>query len=420
MNLPEFNSALLDQLYPFAISLSLGLLLGLERERHAASRAGLRTFGLTAILGTLSALLGQSLQSAWPVAAGFALTGLRMVAAYFQHPDREDPGTTSVVALMIAFGLGALCWHGHTALAAIIGVVTAILLAFKAELRGMSERLSTRDVHSMLQFLVLTLVVLPILPSTNFGPYDALNLAQIWTMVVLVSGISLAGYAALRITGPEKGVWILGLLGGMVSSTATTMVYSRRARETPANAASASTVILLSNTVVFARLLAVTAVVAPGIFPRLLAPMGAGLAAGIVAALICTRHCGRGGDGLLADVKNPTELSTALSFGGLYALVLFLSAWLSDIAGSKGLYAVALAAGVTDVDAITLSSLRLFNLDRLAPEHVVGAVVLALLSNMVFKGALAVSLGGGALARRVLPGLAAMGLAAGAAALLAP
>ncbi len=418
MNLPAFNSPLLDQLYPFAISLSLGLLLGLERERHPESRAGLRTFGLTALLGTLSAQLGDTLHSVWPVALGLATVGAMMIAAYLQRPDQEDPGTTSVVALMLAFGLGALCWFGHTTVAAILGVITAMLLAFKTELRGISQQLSGRDVRSMLQFLVLTLVVLPILPNTEFGPYQALNLAQIWTMVVLVSGISLAGYAALRIVGAEKGTWLVGLLGGLVSSTATTMVFSRRSRETPGFASTASAVILLSNTMVFGRLLAVIAVVAPAMFSHVLPIMGLGLAAGAAAAMICMRQCSNGHTMAVPEVKNPTELSTALTFGGLYALVLFLSAWLSDIAGSKGLYAVALAAGVTDVDAIVLSSLRLFNLDKLTADHVAIAIVLAMLSNIGFKSALAVSLGGADLARRVLPGLVAMAAAMAAGLLL--
>ena len=254
----------------------------------------------------------------------------------------------------------------------------------------------------------LALVILPILPDRNFGPYDALNPRNIWLMVVLISGVSLAGYAALRMVGARHGAALIGLFGGLVSSTATTMIFARHARAHAALARTAMVVILLANIVVLVRLAVVSFVVAPTLLPNLLAVLGGGMLLGVAATLWGWRQL-EGGDELpLPQVSNPTEIRTALGFGLLYALVLVLSALLQDIAGSRGLYLLALASGLTDVDAITLSSLRMFGMEKLDAAQTVTAITLATLSNLAFKTGLVIVIGGAALARFTLPGFLAI------------
>lgn len=391
----------LEFIQAFLLSLGIGLLMGLERERNPASRAGLRTFGLVTLLGTVCALLAVRTESPWLIAAGLVVVGAMMISAYHRQPDASDPGTTSVVALLLAFCYGAMIWYGYRTVAVMLAILTTILLYFKAELQTVSKQLTRRDITSVLQFCVLSLVILPILPDRNFGPYDTLNPYQVWWMVVLISGVSLAGYAALRIVGQRHGAPILGLLGGLTSSTATTLVYARHARGTTSLIQLSLVVILTANLVVLVRLATVAAIVQPAILPSLLPVLGAGLVAGIAFAAFAWRKLDGSNELPELDLRNPTEMGTALTFGAVYAGVLLLSAALSEHAGSLGLYAVAVVSGLTDVDAITLSSLRLFGQGKLPANEATTAILLAMLSNLAFKFGIVVSVAGSALAKRV-------------------
>lgn len=403
-----------DQIQAFLIAIGIGLLIGLERERVPSARAGLRTFGLVGMLGALAGLLGQSLDSIAPLAVGMTAVATMIIAAYLRHPDPTDPGTTSVAALLVCFCLGAAVWYGYATLAVMLAVSTTVLLYFKTELRGIATRLSARDWRSILQFCVLSLVILPILPNAEYGPYGALNPYQLWWMVVLISGVSLAGYAALQLVGARYGAAFVGLFGGLASSTATTMVYARNARSSAEVVPMAALVILIANLVMVVRVSAIAAVVAPSLLGTLAVVSVPALVLGALALLWYWR-LGDGGEAVLPATSNPTELRAALGFGLLYALVLLGAAWLSDTVGTGGLYVLALVSGLTDVDAITLSSLRLFSLDKLGAQPAVIAIGLAMFANLGFKTGMAVVIGGRMLGLRVLAGMGAVaaGLLAG-------
>jgi hypothetical protein len=359
-----------EVLQAFATSIGIGLLIGLERERQSDIKAGLRTFALVGMLGSLCAMLTQITDSGWILAAGLLAIAAMIIAAHVSDPlDTGDPGTTSVVALLVCYALGAMVWFGHGSTAVMLAVATTVLLYFKAELHGISRSLTPLDLLSILQFGVLALVILPILPDRNFGPYDALNPRNIWLMVVLISGVSLAGYAALRMVGARHGAALIGALRrtGVVHRDDHDLRPPRPRPRSPGahgdgrhpagqhrGAGAPERGDLRRRAVDTAQ---------PG--------CGAGRrhAAGRGATLWGWRQL-EGGDELpLPQVSNPTEIKTALGFGLLYALVLVLSAWLQDIAGSRGLYLLALASGLTDVDAITLSSLRMFGMENSMPRR---------------------------------------------------
>ncbi|WP_220634638.1 MgtC/SapB family protein [Georgfuchsia toluolica] len=409
-----FSASLSEHLRAFVTSLAIGLLIGLERERKPDAKAGLRTYALVALLGTLAAMLGQETGSGWMLAAGMLVIGAMMMLALTVDPQQEhDPGTTSVIALMTCYALGATVWFGYETLAVMLAIVTTALLYFKAELHGFSRSLTAKDLISILQFAVLSFVILPILPDQNFGPYGALNPHQIWWMVVLISGVSLAGYTALRIVGPRHGPALIGFFGGLVSSTATTMVFARNAKSIPDMTRTAAVVILIASLMVMLRLALFSGVVATALVLPLGMVLGTGLVAGVGITLLSWRGLSRQGEMPMPEVANPTEIRAALTFGLIYGLVLLLSAWLQDIAGARGLYAVALASGLTDVDAITLSTLRMFNLGKLGETQAVIAIALAVVSNICFKAGLALSIGGATLGRHALPGLAAIAIGIG-------
>jgi uncharacterized membrane protein (DUF4010 family) len=255
--------------------------------------------------------------------------------------------------------------------------------------------------------------VLPILPDHAYGPYGVLNPRDIWLMVVLISGIGLASYIALRIAGERHGGLLAGILGGLVSSTATTVLYARRSRESEAMNRLAARVVPLTNLVPLLRIAVVAAVVQPAMLRFLLPVLLVALAAGALVAGVPLWRATREAAAPVPELRNPAEIGTAVKFGAFYALVLLATAWLSDLAGSSGLYAAALASGVADIDAITLSSLNLYGESRIPAAQALVAIALAYGSNLVFKlGVLAWF--NPALALRVLWPLAATAVAGGA------
>ncbi|SNX60264.1 Uncharacterized membrane protein, DUF4010 family [Nitrosomonas ureae] len=405
---PEFTlNGELAALPHFLTSLAIGLLIGLERERSPGSRAGLRTFALVALFGTLAAMLSEKV-TPWLLPSGLVIVGLMTISTYLRAKDENaDPGTTTVAAILVCYGLGAAVWYGYHNLAVMLAIITTILLYFKAELHGITQNLSRRDLISVLQFAVLSFIILPILPDKNFGPYEATNPHQIWLMVVLISGVSLAGYIALRLLGQRHGA-ILGLFGGLVSSTATTLVYARRSVENQSFTQLAVVVILIANLTVLIRLAIISTVASPAIVPQLLPVLGSGFLLGAsVTAYWWHKLSKLQEEALMPEIKNPTEIRTAATFGLIYGIVLFCSAWLSDIAGSGGLYAVAVISGLTDVDAITLSSLRLYELGKLDITQAVMAISLGLLSNIGFKLGLIFFFGHRLLAKQCISGMLA-------------
>src|SRR5574343_533685 len=405
---------LVEPVKAFATALGIGLLIGMERERRPDSAAGLRTFSLVAMLGCLFALLDERSGSTWLLAIGLLVIAGAMIASNFSSQQEEQyRGFTSEAAVVVTYGLGAAVWFGYATLAVMLAITTTVLLYFKAELKQFSQRTTPKDINSILPFAVLSLVILPILPSEDFGPYNAINLRQIWWTVVLISGLALAGYLALRSIGARHGAAVLGIFGGLASSTATTMMFSRHARDHGHLVRMSAIVILIANVMVMIRLGIVASVVAPSLIGPLAMVFACGIVPGVAMALYGWKELAEAGELPMPAAKNPNAMNTAVSFGLLYAVVLLTAAWLQDVAGNSGLYIVALVSGLTDADASVLSTLRMFNLDKVAGTEAVIAVTLALVANLIFKIGLVLSIGRGPLARPALPGRLATGAGLG-------
>lgn len=400
----------------FVTSLAIGLLLGVERERKPHPLAGIRTFPLAAMLGTLVAMLAQTTGSPVLIAVGLAgIVSLGFLPEGHQETEIQEPRTTTLVSLMLAYGLGVLVWYQQTGLAVATAILATALLYLKPELTGMAHKLERRDLLSLLQFATLTFIVLPLLPDRAMGPYLALNPHKIWLMVVLIVGVSLSGYLAVRLFGERASGPLLGLLGGLVSSTATSLVYAREARNTPDSLGFATSVILLANIVLFMRLTMLAAIIMPSALGPVALVMLPALALGLITTVIRFRHDQNRESRPELTLSNPTELKLALGFALMFAVVVLCSAWLHDLYGSKGVYVVALISGINDVDPITLTVLNLFGENRLGINQVINAIVLAVLANNLFKYGLIASLGGRTLAWRCLPTFAAtaVGMLAG-------
>lgn len=381
------------------IALGLGLIVGIQRESAASDLAGVRTFPLVTLLGAVSALLAQA-AGGWVLAAGLvgvaAATAMGNVARL--RSSESDPGITTEVALLLMYALGAYVMDGNRAVAVVLGGTVAVLLHFKAELHGLVSRLGGAELRAIMQFVLLALVVLPVLPDANFGPYSVFNPREMWLMAVLIVGLSLAGYIALKFFGERAGIVAGGLLGGLISSTATTVSWSRITRTQPDASRAAALVIVIASTVVYGRVLVeIGAVARP--FLAAAAPPIAVLAAGMAASALWLWLRTRDEAAARTDGQQPASLKTAFSFAALYVLVLLAVAFVNERVGTRGLYVVSIVSGLTDVDAITLSVARLVGSGQIDGSQGWRLVVVGVLSNLVFKGAMAAALGDGRLRR---------------------
>ena len=400
--------------YRFGAALAIGLLIGLERE-HAAARAqekifaGVRTFPLLSLAGCMALLLSENLGSPLPFGIITALVGILVAVTYAISARQGQIGMTTEIAAVVAYLLGALCYTEQFALAAALTVVTMVLLSLKLEMRALAAKLSQEDIYATLKFAVITAIVLPVLPNRTFGPLDVLNPYKIWLMVIFISGISFLGYLLIKSVGPRQGIGLTGLLGGLVSSTAVTLSFSQRSTREKALARPFAMAIMVAWTVMFARILVVVSALNRPLFGVLWLPL---LIAGVVGLGYCgylalaqrTRETGD------VDFANPFELGPAVKFGLLYAAILLIAKAAQLYLGNTGVYLSSIVAGLTDVDAITLSLSQLSSGGASALDLVTAArgIVFACISNTAVKGGIVLASGSRELRRALLPGFVAM------------
>jgi uncharacterized membrane protein (DUF4010 family) len=395
------------------IAIGIGFVIGLQREWAEDKPLGMRSFALISALGGLTALLLET-AGPWPLAAGFL--GLALVLAALVHNERLE-GITTIIAGLLVYFIGAAAVAGFTAHAVVLGGVVTLLLHWKKPLHHLVERIGSRDFEIIARFILITLVVLPVLPNRGYGPYGVFNPFEAWLMVVLIVGINLASYVTFRLLGKVSGGWLTGVLGGLISSTATTISYAGKSKERHSMGPVAALIVLVASIVVYARVLLELAIVAPKLIWPLLGPA---LVFSLVLLVLGGLQSLRISQSTEAEPqlrKNPAQIKLALSFGALYVLILFAVAAARDHFGEDAIYAVALISGLTDVDALTLSMGQLFSRSEIAAEVAWRSIFLASLANLAFKFAAAAVLGSRSL-RRLMLAAAAIALPAGAAILL--
>jgi len=369
----------------YFLAIMLGALMGLERERQEHRLAGLRTFILVTLLGAICGNMALDGSYPWMVPAGLlAITVQSAMVHFLRLKEQMPPGLTTSVALLVAYGIGVLLATGHTVPAVAISLATTVILYFKLQMHEFSHRLQQRDLYAIFQFVLVAFIIWPILPNRGFGPYQALNPSHIWLMVVIISAINLAGYITLKVAGQRWGGPVLGLLGGIVSSTATTLSFSRYSRDNPAFSQAAALVVALASTMVMIRVAFLIGMIQPTLLAGLALPMGAMFVGGLIPAFMIWRKTPRD-NGPAPNTKNPVELPQALFFGLLYAAVILAVSAAKDYFGNSGVYIVALISGLTDVDAITLSNARLVQQGVLEASQAHISILIALVSNLCFK-----------------------------------
>lgn len=386
------------QLYrDLAVGVGIGLIIGLERQwiiRKAdpeAQVAGLRTFGLLAIAGCAAGLalrLGQQ----WLAAAIILGAALMMTAAYVAEARlTRDLGATTQVAGLATVALAALAAAGMPAPAAALGVIGVLLLGARRSLHKGVAALDADELHAVFRFLVLAAVILPLLPNRGYGPYEALNPYSIGFMVVLLSGLSFAGYWATRFLGARHGLVLTAAFGGLVSSTAVTLALARLSQRQELDARASAAAIAVATLVMFCRVLLLSAIVAPALLPALVWPIAAALVAGVILTFLVWRHSAKDGqDGLDRAVGNPFELRPALFFAAILAAVTLGTRWAADQFGSGGVLLVSGVTGLVDADSVIIANGRLAASTGQVAAAATG-ILLATAVNSVSKAAIALA-----------------------------
>jgi uncharacterized membrane protein (DUF4010 family) len=413
----------LAELQNFAIAILIGALIGIEREKRRETEetiGGIRTFILLAMLGAVGGFLSQQLDTVWPLVVIVALGALIVVAGFLIDADERKGqiGLITELAAIVVTVLAGLATLGQPELAVCLGIVVAALLAYKQPLHGLIDKIGWDDIFAGLRLLIASFIILPLLPDRTVDPWDALNPRKLWLLVVMISGLSMIGYVATRWLGPGRGTVVTGLAGGLASSTAATLAFSRQSKENDDAPAAQMLAIgtLIAWAVMFARVMVISFAVYPALLRELAVPMTAmGLAclASVGVLLWRQRSDGTGSKPAEIAVTTPFTLTQATKFGLLFAAILLVVEIVSDLDLQGGLYVVAALAGLTDVDAISLSM----------AQHARGgatlvatiAIVIATLANTAVKAGMAASIGGAGYRRLILAATALIAIAGAAA-----
>lgn len=402
------------------VSAALGALIGLIRqwgeqtEEKARDFAGVRTHTFWAVLGCLGAFASEA-HTPFAFVAVLLLVAAHLIVQSATAHDHANPGSTSVAAAILTLFCGALVFWEETKSAILVAATTMVLVGLKQRIHKATAAINQRDIRATLQFVAISGVILPLVPNKDMGPYDAFNPFSTWLMVVLISGLGFAGYVAIRIVGARAGILLTGILGGLASSTASTLAFARRSREDPDRSEHYALAVVAACTVMLPRVLVATGLVNRDFALTLVLPFALMALPGILYAawVWLRRHPGhREGD--TPDLGNPLSLSTAVKFAALYSGIAFAVKAVRAQGWTQGLLPLAFVSGLTDMDAISLSVARDHAGEKTGADLATRAVILAAVSNTLLKAGMGITLGSPGLKLRlalILGLTAALGVA---------
>jgi uncharacterized membrane protein (DUF4010 family) len=392
---------LLEVLFHLFVGFGLGALIGLEREQSESGGtfAGSRTFPLFALYGALVAAFFPTVLSLALVALVVPLT----VAYVGKIRYQQDIGLTTLMAAMLTVILGAMTMHSDigTVVAIVVGGAVTVLLSVKDPIHEFVDRIEETERRASVKFILVVLVVLPALPDRSFDVLYGLNPRFVWLMVVLVTGLGFVAYLLSQFLGPEQSIAVTGILGGFVSSTATTVSMAEKASQNRTLYHVCAFAVVTASIVMFPRALIEVAIVNPALVPSVARPLGVMTVVGVVAAgtlywrTVSDRTVEPG------ELKNPFRLRPALLFGTVFAVVLLVSEYANEWLGTSGVYATAFLSGLADVDAMTITLSKLAAEGTISTQVATTGIVIAAIANTLVKAALAWLLGTPRLGRLV-------------------
>ena len=390
------------------VSIGIGVVIGLERQynamkEHANGYFGIRTFTFYALLGCVSVLF-YFLFSPWIYITLFLGLVILTAVAYWQTALNGDRGLTTEVTALLTFVLGSMATYGLISFSLMLTVIVVVLLSSKFKIKTFVGKITAEELYAFIRFVVLALLIFPFLPDVNFGPYEVLNPKEIGGVVLLTSALGFSGYILIKTLGNRRGILLGGLLGGLVSSTSITWVYSKKSKEDPSLSASCATAILGASSILYIRV---------GVWTALFhAPLFRSLAVYLIllllAALGVTIYTHLKGKKLTTQtdttaISKPLDLVGALIFGGIYVLILLAVSYANDYFGEQGTLISSALAGISDIDAVSISIAKLTGISISLPLAEV-AILIACLSNTLVKLGLGCYLGSLQLRKLLLRG----------------
>lgn len=378
-----------EDLTTLGIALGLGLLVGMQREKHTKDQiAGVRTFTLISVLGVVAGFLTELYENPFilPI-LGMAMAAMLITANIIKQKQQQDLsfGQTTEMAALLMFAVGAYLVVGDQFVGIIMGATIAILLYVKQHLHKFISDLEEKDVSAIMILAGISLIILPILPDKTFGPFNVLNFKNIWLMVTLIVGISVIGYFIYKFIGKKYGILSNGILGGIISSTATTVSYARFTKKTKDIHKASAFVIFAAASVSLVRVMIEIAAVIPGKIGKVVLPIVALFLLMICLSVILFYLINKESTSdEMPKPENPAQIKSALMFGAIYAIILLAVAFTEQELGNEGLYIAAFVGGLANKDAITLSLSQSIG-SGLDTNFGWRLIVIASLSNFLFK-----------------------------------
>lgn len=397
-----------DFLVRLLVSLGIGVLIGLERQytamkEEATGYLGIRTFTFFALLGCI-AVLFYFLFSPWIYMALFLGLVILIAVAYWQTALQGDRGLTTEVTALLTFVLGSMAGYGLIAFSLMITVLVMVFLSSKFKFQSLVGKITAAEGYAFIRFVVLALLIFPFLPDENMGPYQVLNPKDIGWVVLLTSGLGFAGYLLIKTLGNQRGILLSGLLGGLVSSTSTTWVFAKKSKENPKVSTSCATAILGASSILYIRVGVWTSLFHPPLFQALLAYLILLLLASLgVTVYTHLKEKNSPSASENSAVAKPLDLLGALVFAAIYVVILLAVSYANETFGDQGTLISSAIAGISDIDAVSISVAKLTGSSISLPLAEV-AILIACLSNTLVKLGLGGYLGSPQLRKLLLRG----------------
>lgn len=378
---------MLNTIKELLIVLGIGLLLGLEREYSKQEKgerlfAGVRTFPIVALIGYLALLLSEQFFSLIYAVAFIGI--LIIVALAYSRTQKKDVGSTTEFSLIIAFVLGSLVYAQHYHLAVTVAVIVTTLLTLKFRIHEVVHQLSQEDIFSILYFIIITALVLPLLPNEDFGPYNVLNPYKVWLIVSIFVALNFVAYFLAKFFDHERSIILTGILGGFASSTATAWYFSRQSGKSEQGGIIQTSAILLASSIMFPRLLIWLLLLNMALFKALWLPILVFGALGFGIGYYFIRKSGEEAQTSERQIENPINFREALFFAFIYIVIQFVVGFAEEQYGSEGVFIASGISGLTDIDAITISMAN-YGKESVSREVAAAAILIAAFANTIVK-----------------------------------
>lgn len=398
------------------MAIGIGAIIGMQREHAALNEkvpgfAGIRTFVFVVLLGFMAGLTYYLLS---PLVYFGILLSVAIVTgvSYWITAMKGDIGATTEFTALIGFVLGTMAFLGIIELSLTITVLVVVFLSAKFKLHEIVGKITTDELYDFIRFVVLALLIFPFLPDETFGPYDVLNPREIGWVIILTSGLGLVGYILMKFLGAKKGILLSGIIGGLVSSTAVTWVFAKKSKENEALSHNCATAILAASSIMIIRVLIWTFIFNKSLFNELFFTIFLVFMAAIGITLFLYFTKGKK-EVFTAEIPQgkPLDLVGALVFGLIFTIILLVVSYANENLGERGILISSAIAGLSDIDAITISVSKLAGV-RLDLSIASIAVLIGTISNTLIKMGIGIWAGGPTLRRDLYLGYGVIFIAA--------